>query len=301
MSNMTNIEIVQEISTRIGNEPIPFESVYSVAFDIYQELGGTSETFDDIYSILLQTLSLAENSRYEAGVNISIDSANTISALGYKYYPEQKSFKTVVPMNTSSLIEKYTEDGNDLGSGSESFVLGSRNKLNSGLSAIVGNGNSIETSVSSNFIFGKSNKIYGGNSAVAVGLTNYINDASTLTNALQYAIGSNLKVQNGFEGALGQYNVTHSGSTDASTTRFSIGSGKYGNGTGANGKIFENVIEVMRNGDTYIKGFGGYDGVHIKTETGYENTKTVQEYISALETTISSLEARITALENNNN
>lgn len=299
MSNMTNIEIAQEISTRIGNEPIPFESVYSVAFDIYQELGGTAESFDDVYSILLQTLSLAENSRYEAGVNISIDSANTISALGYKYYPEQKSFKTVVPMNTSSLIKKYTEDGNDLGSGSESFVLGSRNKLNSGLSAIVGNTNSIETSVSSNFIFGKGNRIYGGNSAVAVGLTNYINDASTLTNALQYAIGSNLKVQNDYEGALGQYNVTHSGSTDASITRFSIGDGKYG--AGSNGKIFENVIEVMQNGDTYIKGFGGYDGVHIKSETGYENTKTVQEYISALETTISSLEARITAIENGNN
>ena len=49
----------------------------------------------------------------------------------------------------------------------------------------------------------------------------------------------------------------------------------------------------MTNGDYYVRGIGGYDGVHIKYETGYENTKTLQEYIA-------SLEARIAALENQN-
>ena len=59
MSNyLSNYEIAQAISERIGEEPIPFESVYSLCFQIYQELGGTKETFDDIYKILLDILPL---------------------------------------------------------------------------------------------------------------------------------------------------------------------------------------------------------------------------------------------------
>ena len=57
MSNYnSNYEIAQAISERIGAEPIPFDSVYSLCFQIYQELGGTKETFDDIYKILLDIL-----------------------------------------------------------------------------------------------------------------------------------------------------------------------------------------------------------------------------------------------------
>ena len=59
MSNYnSNYEIAQAISERIGTEPIPFDSVYSLCFQIYQELGGTKETFDDIYKILLDILPL---------------------------------------------------------------------------------------------------------------------------------------------------------------------------------------------------------------------------------------------------
>ena len=59
MSNYnSNYEIAQAISERIGEEPIPFDSVYSLCFQIYQELGGTKETFDDIYEILLDILPL---------------------------------------------------------------------------------------------------------------------------------------------------------------------------------------------------------------------------------------------------
>ena len=59
MSNYnSNYEIAQAISERIGAEPIPFDSVYSLCFQIYQELGGTKETFDDIYKILLDILPL---------------------------------------------------------------------------------------------------------------------------------------------------------------------------------------------------------------------------------------------------
>ena len=59
MSNYnSNYEIAQAISERIGTSPIPFNSVYSLCFQIYQELGGTKETFDDIYKILLDILPL---------------------------------------------------------------------------------------------------------------------------------------------------------------------------------------------------------------------------------------------------
>ena len=56
----SNYEIAQEISARIGDSPIPFESIYSTALEIYNELGGEPTQFDDVYSILLNTLPLIE-------------------------------------------------------------------------------------------------------------------------------------------------------------------------------------------------------------------------------------------------
>ena len=57
---MTNRELAQEISARIGNSPIPFDSVYSIALQIYNELGGEETQFDSVYSILLEILPLVE-------------------------------------------------------------------------------------------------------------------------------------------------------------------------------------------------------------------------------------------------
>lgn len=56
----SNIEIAQEISARLGDSPIPFESIYSIALEIYNELGGEPTQFDNVYSILLSTLPLVE-------------------------------------------------------------------------------------------------------------------------------------------------------------------------------------------------------------------------------------------------
>lgn len=56
----SNIELAQEISARIGSSPIPFESVHDICMEIYQDLGGDIEEFDDVYSILLEILPLAE-------------------------------------------------------------------------------------------------------------------------------------------------------------------------------------------------------------------------------------------------
>lgn len=58
---MTNQEIATLISERIGDRPVPFQSVRATALEIYKQLGGTEddEHFDDIYQILLETLPLA--------------------------------------------------------------------------------------------------------------------------------------------------------------------------------------------------------------------------------------------------
>ena len=61
---MTNIEIATLISERIGDRPVPFQSVRSISLDIYKQLGGTEDDghFEDVYQILLETLPLAHPS-----------------------------------------------------------------------------------------------------------------------------------------------------------------------------------------------------------------------------------------------
>lgn len=56
----SNYELAQEISARIGTEPIPFDSVHSLCLEIYRELGGAEEDFDSVYAILLATLPLID-------------------------------------------------------------------------------------------------------------------------------------------------------------------------------------------------------------------------------------------------
>lgn len=57
---MTNIEIATLISERIGDRPVPFQSVRAISLDIYKQLGGTEDDghFEDVYQILLETLPL---------------------------------------------------------------------------------------------------------------------------------------------------------------------------------------------------------------------------------------------------
>lgn len=61
---MTNIEIATLISERIGDRPVPFQSVRAISLDIYKQLGGTEDDghFEDVYQILLETLPLAHPS-----------------------------------------------------------------------------------------------------------------------------------------------------------------------------------------------------------------------------------------------
>lgn len=89
------------------------------------------------------------------------------------------------------------------------------------------------------------------------------------------------------EHAEGSCNVSHTGD-DSNKTIHSIGIG-YAAGS-ASAAHRQNAEEIMKNGDIYVYGVGGYDGIHIKNEDPNITVQTLQEYIS-------SLEARIYALE----
>ena len=91
--------------------------------------------------------------------------------------------------------------------------------------------------------------------------------------------------QNQSEHAEGSANVSHKASNNlgnAGNTQHSIGIA-FGNNTGTYRK---NAVEVMQNGDYYLLGVGGYDGMHIKTENGYENTKTLQDAVNSKQDTL---------------
>lgn len=57
---MDNRQLAELISERIGERPVPFESVWGIALDIYHELGGAENDFDSVYSILLEIMPLAQ-------------------------------------------------------------------------------------------------------------------------------------------------------------------------------------------------------------------------------------------------
>lgn len=103
-----------------------------------------------------------------------------------------------------------------------------------------------------------------------------------------HAEGYNTISNNSCEHAEGSCNVSHTGNVDSNKTMHSIGIG-YAAGAAYNAHR-KNAEEIMKNGDIYVYGVGGYDGVHIKNEDPNITVQTLQEYIS-------SLEARIYALE----
>ena len=102
----SNLEIAQLISERIGTEPIPFESVYSLCLQIYQELGGEEEDFDDIYTILLEILPLAQGGgRYTAGAGINISEEKVISANSEAILDSSINLSNGAPVNALGIWE----------------------------------------------------------------------------------------------------------------------------------------------------------------------------------------------------
>ena len=97
-----------------------------------------------------------------------------------------------------------------------------------------------------------------------------------------HAEGLQTIAQNVSEHSEGSYNVSHKISDtygDAGNTQHTIGIG-----TGI--KSRKNAFEIMQNGDAYLLGVGNYDGVHIKSEAGYETVKTLKEVINGKQDTL---------------
>ena len=75
-----------------------------------------------------------------------------------------------------------------------------------------------------------------------------------------HAEGYGTLSQNPEEHAEGRFNASHTGSTDADKTLHSVGIGESTDDR-------KNAVEIMQNGDVYVKGVGGYDGTNPGTET----------------------------------
>lgn len=93
------------------------------------------------------------------------------------------------------------------------------------------------------------------------------------------------------ETALGISNKSHKGDSADKQTLFSIGNGtQYFNDWGTAKQ--KNAMEVMKNGDVYIEGIGGYDGIN----DGF-TAQSVQDVISGLLSEVSALKEEIEALK----
>ncbi len=97
---MTNREIAQEISNRIGNSPVPFDSVYSIALQIYNELGGEATQFDSVYSILLEILPLVASSKdsivdVDTLPDAELNKGKLLRYEGNLYYAKPEEIKAV--------------------------------------------------------------------------------------------------------------------------------------------------------------------------------------------------------------
>ncbi len=105
---MTNREIATIISERIGDRPIPFESVRTIALDIYKQLGGTEddEHFDDIYQILLETLPLAHPGAIIDDNNVSTGTTWSSN----KIVSKLDNYATIENVNASLATKANTSD-----------------------------------------------------------------------------------------------------------------------------------------------------------------------------------------------
>lgn len=93
------------------------------------------------------------------------------------------------------------------------------------------------------------------------------------------------------ETALGISNKSHKGDSADKQTLFSIGNGTQWFNDWGTAKQ-KNAMEVMKNGDVYIEGVGGYDGIN----DGF-TAQSVQDVISGLLSEVSALKEEIEALK----
>lgn len=113
-----------------------------------------------------------------------------------------------------------------------------------------------------------------GSNTHSKGDASHSEGAFTIANGTgSHTEGGSTIANNDGEHAEGMFNKSNSGETSADKTQHSIG-------IGASDSERKNAVEVMANGDVYIKGVGSYDG------TNYQSANTLQETISSIENKI---------------
>lgn len=118
-----------------------------------------------------------------------------------------------------------------------------------------------------------------------------LGDRCVSTGGCSVALCWQTVARNFAETALGISNKSHKGDSADKQTLFSIGNGTQWFNDWGTAKQ-KNAVEVMKNGDMYIEGIGGYDGIN----DGF-TAQSVQDVISGLLSEVSALKEEIEALK----
>lgn len=118
-----------------------------------------------------------------------------------------------------------------------------------------------------------------------------LGDRCVSTGGCSVALCFQTVARNFAETALGISNKSHKGDSADKQTLFSIGNGTQWFNDWGTAKQ-KNAMEVMKNGDVYIEGVGGYDGIN----DGF-TAQSVQDVISSLLSEVSALKEEIEALK----
>lgn len=118
-----------------------------------------------------------------------------------------------------------------------------------------------------------------------------LGDRCVSTGGCSVALCWQTVARNFAETALGISNKSHKGDSADKQTLFSIGNGTQWFNDWGTAKQ-KNAMEVMKNGDVYIEGVGGYDGIN----DGF-TAQSVQDVISGLLSEVSALKEKIEALK----
>lgn len=107
----------------------------------------------------------------------------------------------------------------------------------------IANNASLNASSNNNFVFGSNNKVYGNNNKYNF----FFGDNNQIQrgNIHLTVFGTGNNPQNQYETIFGKYSVSHTGSTNADKSLFSVG-----NGTADNAR--HNAFEIRQNGDIYL-------------------------------------------------
>ena len=292
-----------------------FYEEYMWIDDRWELIGTTKIDLSDYYTKSKVNELLAEKQDIlSAGTNISIDSANTISADGYVFNGDANG----------GFAEKYKQDSGDvgqivaniatgLGSHSEGYGTtasgdyGSHAEGNatqatgyvahaegykSTASGFGAHSEAYQTIASGDYSHAEGGRVKRGNNyfyTTASGSKAHAEgEATSAEGDASHTEGAETQALNAGEHAEGVLNLSHKVSNDtrdAGNTRHSVGIGWFYQST-PDTLYRTNAVEIMANGDQYIIGVGGYDGVHIKGENTGITVQTVQEVIREKQDTL---------------